>query len=173
MGEPWVVKSNMVGNRPPCLGSPMSYLTVLLQGCYQVLERCKKTYFKAVLSTLESPQDSVSGRRQHRFDDRNARRCCGVGVRVSAPLRRGAAPYGDGSLCSQAPSHLISLSILGVLGLSSRLTWHDFVYVTMAQKVQASTLVYPWYPYPSFWERAGPHIPVAQDPPSEPRVAHA
>ena len=104
----------MVGNRPPCLGSPMSYLTVLLQGCYQVLERCKKTYFKAVLSTLESPQDSVSGRRQHRFDDRNAPRCCGVGVRVSAPLRRGAAPYGDGSLCSQAPSHLISLSILGV-----------------------------------------------------------
>ena len=113
----------------------MSYLTVLLQGYYQVLERCKKTYFKAVLPTLESPQDSVSGRRQHRFDDRNARRCCGVGVRVSAPLRRGAAPYGDGSLCSQAPSHLIILSILGVLGLSSRLTWHDFAYVTMAPKV--------------------------------------
>ena len=46
--------------------------------------------------------------------DATARRCCGVGVRVSAFLRRGAAPYGDGSLCSQAPSHLISLSILGV-----------------------------------------------------------
>ena len=40
--------------------------------------------------------------------------CCVVGVCVSAPVRRGAAPYGDGSLCSQAPSHLISLSILGV-----------------------------------------------------------
>ena len=46
--------------------------------------------------------------------DATARRCCGVGVRVSAPLRRGAAPYGDGSLCSQAPSNLISLSILRV-----------------------------------------------------------
>ena len=41
-------------------------------------------------------------------------RCCGVGVRVSAPLRRAAAPYADGSLSSQTPSHLISLSILGV-----------------------------------------------------------
>ena len=27
--------------------------------------------------------------------------CCVVGVRASAPLRRGAAPYGDGSQCSQ------------------------------------------------------------------------
>ena len=102
--------------------------------------------------------------------DPTATRTRVVGVRVSAPLHRGAAPYGDGSLCSQAPSHFISLSILGVLGLTSLLTWHDFSYVTMAQKVQASTLVYPWYPYPSFWERAGPHIPVAQDPPSEPRA---
>ena len=39
-------------------------------------------------------------------------RCCGVGVRVSAPLRRGAAPYADGSLCSLSPSHLIFLTIL-------------------------------------------------------------
>ena len=35
--------------------------------------------------------------------------CCVVGVRVSAPVRRGAAPYGGGSQCSQALSHLISL----------------------------------------------------------------
>ena len=35
-------------------------------------------------------------------------------MRVSAPSRRGAAPYADGSLSSQTPSHLISLSILGV-----------------------------------------------------------
>ena len=46
--------------------------------------------------------------------DATARRCCGVGVRVSAPLRRGAAPYADGSLSSQTPSHLIYMSILGV-----------------------------------------------------------
>ena len=38
---------------------------------------------------------------------------CVVGVRVSAPVRRGAAPYGDGSLRSQRRSHLISLPILG------------------------------------------------------------
>ena len=80
-------------------------------------------------------------------------RCCGVGVRVSAHLRRGAAPYADGSLSSQTPSHLISLLIFAVLGLSSRLTWHDFSYVTMAQKVQASTLVYCLYSYPPFLER--------------------
>ena len=41
-------------------------------------------------------------------------RRCGVGVRVSAPLRRAAAPYADGSLSSQTPPHLISMSILGV-----------------------------------------------------------
>ena len=79
-------------------------------------------------------------------------RRCGVGVRVSAPLRRGAAPYGDG--CEQifGCSHLISLLLFAVLGLSSRLTWHDFSYVTMAQKVPSSTLVYPLYPYPCFLE---------------------
>ena len=41
--------------------------------------------------------------------DATARRCCGVGVRVSAPLRRGAAPYGDGCECFFGRSHLISL----------------------------------------------------------------
>ena len=43
-----------------------------------------------------------------------APRAARMGVRVSAPLRRGAAPYADGSLSSQTPSHLIFLSILGV-----------------------------------------------------------
>ena len=63
MGEPWVVKSYIVGKlTPPFLGSPMSYLTALLQGCYQVLERCRKTYFKAVYQLCKSPQASVSGR---------------------------------------------------------------------------------------------------------------
>ena len=31
----------------------MSYLTVILQGCYQVLYKCKKTYFKAVFSSVD------------------------------------------------------------------------------------------------------------------------
>ena len=34
-------------------------------------------------------------------------RCRRCGVRVSAPLRRGAAPYADASGCSQRSSHLI------------------------------------------------------------------
>ena len=92
----------------------MSYLTVILQGCYQVLYKCKKIYFKAVFSSVRSHEPPYRADANVDSTDATARRCCGVGVRVSAFLRRGAAPYGDGSLCSQAPSHLISLSILGV-----------------------------------------------------------
>ena len=87
---------------------------MLLQGCYQVLDRCKKTYFKAVYQLCRAHKTPYRADANVDSTDATARRCCGVGVRVSAPLRRGAAPYGDGSLCSQAPSHLISLSILGV-----------------------------------------------------------
>ena len=54
------------------------------------------------------------------------------GCANSAPMRRGAAPYGNGCEQISGHSHLISLSILCALCLSSRLTWHDFVYVTMA-----------------------------------------
>ena len=88
----------------------------------------------------------------------------------STALRRGAARYGDGCEYFFGRSRLISLLLFAVLGLSSRLTWHDFAYVTMAQKVPSSTLVYPLYPNPSFLERSGPHIPVAQDPSSQPRA---
>ena len=38
-------------------------------------------------------------------------------------------------------SHSISLLPFAVLGQSSRLTWHDFAYVTMAQKVPPGPLV--------------------------------
>ena len=92
----------------------MSYLTVLLQGCYQVLEVCNKHILKPFISSVRSHEPPYRADADVDSTDATARRCCGVGVRVSAPLRRGAAPYGDGSLCSQAPSHLISLSILGV-----------------------------------------------------------
>ena len=74
----------------------------------------------------------------------------GQGEHVSAPLRRGAAPYADGCERVLSHSHPHSLTLSAVLGLSSRLTWHDFAYATMAQKVHSSTLVYPLYPYPSF-----------------------
>ena len=92
----------------------MSYLTVLLQGCYQVLEVCNKHILKPFVSSVRSHEPPYRADADVDSTDATARRCCGVGVRVSAPLRRGAAPYGDGSLSSQPPSHLISLSILGV-----------------------------------------------------------
>ena len=92
----------------------MSYLTVLLQGCYQVLEVCNKHILKPFISSVRSHEPPYRADADVDSTDATARRCCGVGVRVSAPLRRGAAPYADGSLSSQPPSHLISLSILGV-----------------------------------------------------------
>ena len=79
----------------------MSYLTALLQGCYQVLERCRKTYFKAVYA-YQLCKSPGAHKPPYRADanvdltDSTVTRCCGVGVRVSAPLRRGAAPYADG-----------------------------------------------------------------------------
>ena len=59
------------GKLTPVLGitDVLPYST--LQGCYQVLERCKKTYFKALYRLCKSPQASVSGRRQRRFDRLN------------------------------------------------------------------------------------------------------
>ena len=42
--------------------------------------------------------------------DSTTPRCCGVGVRVSAPLRRGAAPYADG--CEQIYGHSHPISLL-------------------------------------------------------------
>ena len=68
-------------------------------------------------------------------------------------------------------SHSISLLPFAVLGLSSRLTWHDFSYVTMAQKVPSSTLEYPRYPKRFFSEGFGDHMPVTPDPPSQTRCA--
>ena len=90
----------------------MSYLTVLLQGCYQVLEVCNKHILKPFISSVRSHEPPYRADADVDSTDATARRCCGVGVRVSAPLRRGAAPYADGSLRSQPPSCLISLFIL-------------------------------------------------------------
>ena len=91
----------------------MSYLTVLLQGCYQVLEVCNKHILKPFISSVRSHEPPYRADADVDSTDATARRCCGVGVRVSAPLRRGAAPYGDGSLCSQTSSHLNFLPISG------------------------------------------------------------
>ena len=86
----------------------------------------------------------------------------GQGEHVSAPLRRGAAPYADGCERVLSHSHPHSLTLSAVLGLSSRLTWHDFAYATMAQKVHSSTLMYPLYPYSTVWSVRNRALEVAR-----------
>ena len=80
--------------------------------------RCYLGVNRIILRPLVSPVTAHERRNSPNSEvdspDPTATRTRVVGVRVSAPLRRGAAPYGDGSLSSQAPSHLISVSILGV-----------------------------------------------------------
>ena len=65
----------------------------------------RPTHAEHCLCTRNSPNSEVDS------PDPTATRTRVVGVRVSAPLRRGAAPYGDGALRSQMISHLISLPI--------------------------------------------------------------
>ena len=104
--------------------------------------------------------------------DATAGRCCGVGVRVSAPLRRGAAPYGDGSLSSQAPSHLISVSILGVPEEFRPEFYKEFcVRQIGTTKVPPGPSVYCLYCKVPYSKGSGPHIPVTWDPSSQPRGA--
>ena len=55
-------------------------------------------------------------------------------VRVSAPLRRGAAPYADGSLRSQAPSYLISLLNLSGSGAGTRGDLREILCTTQWRK---------------------------------------
>jgi len=54
-----------------------------------------------------------------------SKRCC------CKLARRAAAAYGEGCEWICGPSHLIYLLLFAVQRLSSRLTWHDFAYVTM------------------------------------------
>ena len=70
-------------------------------------------------------------------------------VRVSAPLRRGAAPYADGSLRSQAPSYLIFLLNLSGSGAGTRGDLRDILCTTQWRKKSAlvrSPLAPPRYP---------------------------
>ena len=59
------------------------------------------------------------------------------GVRGSAPLRRGAAPYADGCERAFGHSHPTLLLLFAALVLSSRLAWGRILrkkYMTMTQK---------------------------------------
>ena len=148
---------------------PCPTFTGSLRGVKHVLICVNSCIKKAFLSARKSPLNpSVSRPKRMSTQPYRPPHVRKSGARVSALLRRGAAPYADGCERHFGHSHLISLLPFAVLGLSSRLTWHDFAYVTMAQKVPSSTLAQPFQPYPSFLERSAPHIPVAQDPPLQP-----
>ena len=90
-----------------------------LQGCYHVLNRCELGYFGTAVSSVIACQPPNLARSRRRLDrpDRPSR--CGqavrVGVRGSAPMRRGAAPYGNGCEQISGHSHLISQCILSAL----------------------------------------------------------
>ena len=70
-----------------------------------------KAFYQLKKSPLNPPYLARSGCRLNRTDRRTSAE---GGVRVSALLRRGAAPYADGCEQISGHSHLISLSILGV-----------------------------------------------------------
>ena len=93
-------------------------------------------------------------------------------LRVSASARRVAAAYGNA--CEQifGPSHLISHRSKSNPGLSSRLTWHDFAYVTMVPSPQHPSHIVPHIPKIDLfkWILALSYIPTS-DKASPPRVS--
>ena len=76
-------------------------------------------------------------------------------LRLSALARRVAAAYGNA--CEQifGPSHLISHRSKSNPGLSSRLTWHDFAYVTMAPCIKVHHIATIAYHRPPFLDPSG------------------
>ena len=74
----------------------MLYRILTLQGCYQVLGRCERGHFAPFYQLVNAP---VNPRNLPEADVDlivpTVPRAARVGVRVSAPLRRGAAPYAD------------------------------------------------------------------------------
>ena len=120
---------------------PCPTYTGSLRGVEYVLMGVNLRISKHFISPKVTLEPSVSRPKRMSTQPYRPPHVCGSGVRVSALVRRGAAPYADGYELLFGHSHLISLLPFGVLGLSSRLTRHDFSYVTMALKVHSSTLV--------------------------------
>ena len=88
-------------------------------------------------------------------------------LHVSAGRRRGAAAYGsDLRLLSEARTHGCHRS-RRYPGLSSRLTWHDFAYVTMAPWIMVDYDAITAYYRPPFLAPSG-----ALAPPSTPSRRH-
>ena len=88
-------------------------------------------------------------------------------LHVSAACRRGAAAYGNA--CEQifGPSHLISHRSKSYAGLSSRLTWHDFAYVTMAPCIMVHYDATGGYRRPPFLDPPADEHPRQPLPPAD------
>ena len=106
-----------LARRPPYLAPLVLYLNPTLQGCYQVLIRGQMRHVKGLIHPVITCETAVNIGILNRSQRRIGRSdrplwCDGVGVRVSAHLRHGAAPYANGCEHILGHSHLISLSIL-------------------------------------------------------------
>ena len=106
----------------PCSRSPVSWefdphtwyprhrMLLQLYGAFTRCYKGGKLTFKSCFKPSNQPKiDLTYSKTDLDSTDSTSPRWSGVGVRVSAPVRRGAAPCGDGSRCSQTRSHLISL----------------------------------------------------------------
>ena len=87
----------------------MLYLNPILQGCYQVLKRCELGFFRCIVSSLIPCKPPNLAEADVDLIVPTVPRAARVGVRGSAPVRRGAAPYGNGCEQISGHSHLISL----------------------------------------------------------------
>ena len=94
-------------------------------------------------------------------------------LRVSASARRAAAAYGNAFWLLSEARTLISLLLFVLYRLSSRLTWHDFAYVTMVQKVRSGSVAFTCFTKVTYSNGLGPYIPVTPDPESQPRAKAA
>ena len=117
-----------------------------------------------LLSALSTPELSGAG-----APDGHPR--CAHRVRSSAPMRRLTL---TGVHTPLGHSHYsISQLPFAVLVLSSWLTWHDFAYVTMAQKVPSSAFCIACIATTLFWKDLAPTCPSPPTPCRNPRLKHA
>ena len=91
--------------------------------------------------------------------------CCASAHLPAAQRRLMVMPFGS----CQKLGRSFPYWFLVVQRLSSRLTWHDFAYVTIVQKVRSGSVTLPCLPKVTYSNGLGPYIPVTPDPSSQPR----
>ena len=130
--------------------------------------RISQHFISSKKAPAKPPNLGQSRCRLHRSDHRMCRRS---GVRVSAPLRRGAAPYADGCERFSGHSHLISLLLFAVL---SDLRRGFYVTFRDTQCTIKSTLQYPFRLHqiatPPFSKDLAPTYPSLRTPRRNPGV---